>query len=409
MLELRNVTKKFNLTGSIEDERIALDNVSLQIKPGEFVTIIGGNGSGKSTTLNIISGVLKPDKGSVTLNDQDITRMKEYRRAAYFGRVFQDPMVGTAGEMSVLENLEIAYQRGRKHSPFIWGFKKADKEYFIEELKRFDLGLENRLGQKVGVMSGGQRQALTLLMATIRNRPTLKMMRRDYILFSQKDRVKAATEFDNELNTCKIILKDKVDKIKESALPKKVIRQKVCSIKKEYDLKIIGLKKQYTSELANLKSSTQKSKNKKTKHVELKKMLKSNLFEVKNERKVRVDDVKCATKRKIIEAKFEFDQAMHAKFDLTKQILLLDEHTAALDPKTAKKVLELTDKIVRENQMTTLMITHNMKDALTYGDRLIMFHSGHIILDVSGEKKAKLKVDDLLKLFDEADEKLINE
>lgn len=337
MLELRNVTKKFNLTGSIEDERIALDNVSLQIKPGEFVTIIGGNGSGKSTTLNIISGVLKPDKGNVTLNDQDITKMKEYRRAAYFGRVFQDPMVGTAGEMSVLENLEIAYQRGRRHSPFIWGFKKADKEYFIEELKRFDLGLENRLGQKVGVMSGGQRQALTLLMATIRNRPTLKMMRRDYILFSQKDKAKAANEFDSELETNKIILKDKIDSIKESNASKE------------------------------------------------------------------------EKKAKIKEAKFEFDQVMHAKFDLTKQILLLDEHTAALDPKTAKKVLELTDKIVRENQMTTLMITHNMKDALTYGDRLIMFHSGHIILDVAGEKKAKLKVDDLLKLFDEADEKLINE
>ena len=336
MLELRNVTKRFNLTGSVEDERIALDNVSLAIKPGEFVTIIGGNGSGKSTTLNIVSGVLTPDKGTVHLNDVDITKMKEYNRAAYFGRVFQDPMIGTASDMSVLENLEIAYQRGRKHSPITWGFKKADKEYFIEELKRFDLGLENRLGQKVGVMSGGQRQALTLLMATIRNRPTLKMMRRDYIKFSQEDGTKAAAEFDNELNTCKLIYKDKVEKIKSSSLSKK------------------------------------------------------------------------EKKEKIKEAKFEFDQAMLSKFDLTKQILLLDEHTAALDPKTAKKVLELTNKIVRENKMTTLMVTHNMRDALTYGDGLLMFHSGHIILDVSGKEKAKLKVDDLLKMFDEADEKLIN-
>lgn len=336
MLELRNVTKKFNLTGSVEDERIALDNISLAIKPGEFVTIIGGNGSGKSTTLNIISGVMKPDKGQVLLNDVDITKMREFTRASYFGRVFQDPMVGTAGDMSVLENLEIAYQRGRRHSPIKWGFRKADKEYFIEELKRFDLGLENRLGQKVGVMSGGQRQALTLLMATIRNRPTLKMMRRDFIKFSEMDKKKAAEEFDNELLTNKLILKDRLDEIKasdKSAKEKKQLRK---------------------------------------------------------------------------EAKFNFDQAMLSKFDLTKQILLLDEHTAALDPKTAKKVLELTDKIVRENNMTTLMITHNMKDALTYGDRLIMFHSGHIILDVSGKEKAKLKVDDLLKMFDEADEKLIN-
>ncbi|MCR5332902.1 MAG: ATP-binding cassette domain-containing protein [Bacilli bacterium] len=337
MLELKNVSKIFNLTGSVEDERIALDNVSLQIKPGEFVTIIGGNGSGKSTTLNIVSGSLIPDSGKVILNDVDITKMPEHRRAAYFGRVFQDPLIGTAADMSVLENLEIAYQRGRIHSPITWGFKKADKEYFIEELKRFDLGLENRLGQKVGVMSGGQRQALTLLMATIRHRPTIKMMRRDYILFSQKDKVQAANEFDAELETNKIILKDKLDALKNSNLSRK-------------------------------------------------------------ERRIKAK-----------EAMFEFDQAMLAKFDLTKQILLLDEHTAALDPKTARKVLELTNKIVCENQMTTLMVTHNMKDALTYGNRLIMFHSGHIILDVSGKEKQKLKVDDLLKMFEEADEKLINE
>ena len=337
MLELRNVTKTFNLTGSVEDERVALDNISLAIKPGEFVTIIGGNGSGKSTTLNIVSGVLTPDQGKVLLNDVDITKMKEYRRAAYFGRVFQDPMVGTASNMSVIENLEIAYQRGRRHSPLIWGFKKADKEYFIEELRRFDLGLENRLGQKVGVMSGGQRQALTLLMATIRNRPSLRMMKRDYIKFSQIDSQKAEQEFNDELNKNKEILLKRREEIKKSDLSFK-------------------------------------------------------------EKKI-----------KLKEAKFDFDKAMLAKFDLTKQILLLDEHTAALDPKTAKKVLELTDKIVKENHMTTLMVTHNMKDALTYGDRLIMFHSGHIILDVSGKEKAKLKVDDLLKMFDEADEKLLNE
>lgn len=338
MLELKNVTKKFNLTGALDDERIALDNISLAISPGEFVTIIGGNGSGKSTTLNIISGSLKPDSGIVTLNGRDITKLKEYQRAAYFGRVFQDPMKGTAGDMSVLENLEIAYNRGRRHSPIKWGFSEKHKEYFINELKRFDLGLEDRLSQKVGVMSGGQRQALTLLMATMRNNPTYQMMRRDYILFSGLKEENARREFDQEFSSKKATLDEYVKTIK-------------------------------------LDSSI--SKNDK--------------------------------KEKIKDAKDEFDRQIREKFDLTKQILLLDEHTAALDPKTAKKVLELTNKVVRENKMTTLMVTHNMKDALTYGDRLIMFHLGHIILDVKGKEKEKLSVEDLLKMFDEADKKAENE
>ena len=197
MLELRNVTKSFNLTGNKEDLRIALDHVNLKIDSGEFVTIIGGNGSGKSTTMNIITGVVKPDEGQVLLNEVDITNMEEHQRASWFGHVFQDPMVGTSGDMSVLENLEIAYRRGRKHSPFAWGFKKSHKQEFIKELKRFDLGLEDRLNQKVGVMSGGQRQALTLLMATIRNKPTHKMMKRDYVRFSEKNHALAEKEFDD--------------------------------------------------------------------------------------------------------------------------------------------------------------------------------------------------------------------
>lgn len=334
MLELVNVTKTFNLTGAAEDERTALDNITLQIQPGEFVTIIGGNGSGKSTTLNIVSGSLIPDKGKVLLNGRDITHLSEAKRAAYFGRVFQDPMRGTAADMSVLENLEVAFVRGRVHSPIKWGFSKEDKKYFIEELKRFGLGLEDRLNQKVGVMSGGQRQALTLLMATMRNRPNFNMMKRDYVLFSGKDEELAKQEFENEFN----LRKDELNK-----------------------------------KLADIKADVNLSKEEK--------------------------------KNKITLAKHEFDAAIRAKFDLTKQILLLDEHTAALDPKTAKKVLELTDKIVKENQMTTLMVTHNMKDALTYGTRLIMFHLGHIILDVSGKEKEKLTVEDLLKMFDEADKK----
>ena len=333
MLELRNVTKSFNLTGAKEDLRIALDHINLQIESGEFVTIIGGNGSGKSTTMNIITGVVKPDEGQVLLNDVDITKMNEHQRASWFGHVFQDPMMGTSGDMSVLENLEIAYLRGRKHSPITWGFKKSHKEEFIRELKRLDLGLETRLNQKVGVMSGGQRQALTLLMATMRNKPTHRMVKRDYIRFSEKDHELAKKEFEDVYNPAK----------------------------EEY--------KQTLKEIRNNKTLS---------------------FKEKREAKA--------------EAYRVFDKKVR-KFDLTKQILLLDEHTAALDPKTAKKVLELTDKIVKENEMTTLMITHNMKDAITYGNRLIMFHMGHIIFDVRGEEKQKLTVEDLLRKFDEADKK----
>lgn len=333
MLELVNVVKKFNISGNKEDERVALDHINLQIEPGEFVTIIGGNGSGKSTTLNIVSGTLNPDSGKVLLNGNDISKLPEYKRAAYFGRVFQDPMRGTAGDMTVLENLEIAFNRGRVHSPYTWGFSEKHKEIFIEELKRFDLGLENRLNQKVGVMSGGQRQALTLLMATIRNEPTIKMMRRDYIKFSEKDENIAREEFDSYYGEQEKIMKETIENIKSSSLPRAEKREKIK------------------------------------------------------------------------EAKNHFESSLREKFDLTKQILLLDEHTAALDPKTAKKVLELTDKIVKENQLTTLMVTHNMKDALTYGNRLIMFHLGHIILDVKGEEKKKLTVDQLLHMFDVADQK----
>ena len=304
MLELVNVVKKFNISGNKEDERTALDHVSLQVKPGEFVTIIGGNGSGKSTTLNIVSGSLIPDSGKVLLNGFDITKMSEYERAGYFGRVFQDPMVGTA----------------------------ANKKFFIDELKRFDLGLEDRLNQKVGVMSGGQRQALTLLMATIRQRPSERVIKRDYVRFCETDKLKAKEEVEQGFLLAKKERKDALTALKTESLNKEERKERITEINREYDSKI-------------------------------------------------------------------------SKFDLTKQILLLDEHTAALDPKTARKVLELTNKTVRENHMTTLMVTHNMKDALTYGDRLIMFHLGHIILDVSGKEKDKLSVEDLLKMFEDADKK----
>lgn len=327
MLVLKNIHKEFNTTGNPEDLVVALDNVSLTIEEGEFVTIIGTNGSGKSTTMNIITGAMMPDKGQIFLNGADITHMNEHERARYYGRVFQDPMMGTASEMSVLENLEVAYRKGKVHSPFKWGFSKQEKEYFINELKKFDLGIEEKLNKKVGTMSGGQRQALTLLMATMRNLPSHKRIRKEYVYFAEGDKHKAKEEVETGYK----LAKDEYIKAKEA-------------IKKNTSL-----------------TSQQR-----------KELLK--------------------------EAYEKFDSNVR-KFDVTKPILLLDEHTAALDPKTARKVLEITDKIVHESKMTALMITHNMADALKYGNRLIMFAHGKIVLDISGEEKAKMKVNDLYNLF----------
>lgn len=252
MLKVQNVTKIFNPTQNKEDERIALNNVSLTINEGEFVTIIGGNGSGKSTLFNVISGALEVDSGKIIIDGEEVTNLSEHKRANLLGIVFQDPMQGTAANMSIIENLLIASRRKRKDT-LKWGFDKNLINEFRERLSQLNLGLETRLNQKVGLLSGGQRQAITLLMATYSN-------------------------------------------------PK---------------------------------------------------------------------------------------------------ILLLDEHTAALDPKTAKIVLELTAKIVKENKLTTIMITHNMRDALKYGNRLIMLDQGRVVLDESGEAKVKLTPTDLIKKFDE--------
>lgn len=251
MLELKNVKKTFN-RGTINEKK-ALTGLDLKLNPGDFVTVIGGNGAGKSTMLNTIAGVYPIDSGQIIIDGQNVTRQPEYKRAAYLGRVFQDPMMGTAADMEIEENLAMAYRRGKRRG-LGWGVGKQEREQYREALKMLDLGLEDRMTAKVGLLSGGQRQALTLLMATLQE-------------------------------------------------PK---------------------------------------------------------------------------------------------------VLLLDEHTAALDPKTAAKVLALTEELVERSSLTTLMITHNMKDAIRLGNRLIMMNEGKIIYDVAGEEKKSLKVADLLAKFEEA-------
>ncbi len=257
MLEIKNISKTFN-PGTINEKK-ALDGVSLKLNEGDFVTVIGGNGAGKSTLLNAIAGTWFVDEGSIIIDGNDVTKMPEFRRAQFLGRVFQDPMLGTAATMRIDENLAIAARRGKKRGLNV-GITNKEREGYREILKTLDLGLEDRLTSKVGLLSGGQRQALTLLMASLRK-------------------------------------------------PK---------------------------------------------------------------------------------------------------LLLLDEHTAALDPKTAAKVLEKTEEIVRKDNLTTLMITHNMKDAIAHGNRLIMMDGGNIILDISGEEKKSLTVDDLLKRFAKASGEELN-
>ena len=251
MLEIKGVYKTFN-PGTINEKK-ALNGIDLTLNKGDFVTVIGGNGAGKSTILNMITGVYPVDCGTITIDGFDVTKMPVQKRGKFLGRVFQDPMTGTAADMEIEENLALAARRGKPRT-LRNGVTKKEKEQFKELLKMLDLGLENRLTSKVGLLSGGQRQAITLLMATMQN-------------------------------------------------PK---------------------------------------------------------------------------------------------------LLLLDEHTAALDPQTAAKVLKITDELVREGNITTLMITHNMKDAIRLGNRLIMMYNGKIIYDISGEEKKNLQVSDLLALFEKA-------
>lgn len=250
MLEITGLYKTFN-KGTI-NEKIALNGLNLTVNDGDFVTVIGGNGAGKSTLLNAVCGVFSVDSGKILLGGRDITNLPEYKRASYLGRVFQDPMMGTSPNMEIQENLALAYRRGKKRY-LMPGITKKEKELYRQKLSRLGLGLEDRMTSKVGLLSGGQRQSLTLVMA---------------------------------------------------------------SLKKP-------------------------------------------------------------------------------------ELLLLDEHTAALDPKTAAKVLELTDEITREEALTTIMITHNMKDAIRYGNRLVMLHEGRVVYDVCGAEKSALIVEDLLRKFEE--------
>ena len=251
MLEIKNVYKTFN--ANTVNEKKVFEGLSLTLKEGDFVTVIGGNGAGKSTMLNVVSGAIIPDDGTVTIDGVDVTRLPEHKRAKYIGRVFQDPRMGTATDMWVEENMSIADSRGMRRG-LKWAITNKDREKYRKQLALLDLGLEDRLSTKMGLLSGGQRQAVTLLMATMRK-------------------------------------------------PK---------------------------------------------------------------------------------------------------LLLLDEHTAALDPKTAAKVLEITDKLVSENHLTALMVTHNMRDAIAHGNRIIMMNAGKIVLDIKGEEKKKLTVEALLAEFTKA-------
>ena len=328
ILKIEHMSKVFN-PNTINENKV-FDDFSLEVDKGDFVTIIGSNGAGKSTLLNIIAGSITEDSGKILINNEEVSNKPEYKRAKSIGRVFQNPSVGVSPNMTILENMSLADNKGKRFG-LTSGINKKKIDEYKEMLKRVDLGLEDKLFNKVQLLSGGQRQALTLLMATLRAEPTHKQIIKDYVTFSMGDKEKAREEVTSAYNNAFIEYKGKI---------KEISKQKGLGFKEKRNLK-----KQYYK---------------------------------------------------------EFDEKVR-KYDLTKQILLLDEQTAALDPKTARKVLELTEKIVRENQMTTLMITHNMKDAITYGDRLIMFYEGHIIHDIKGAEKKKLTVEQLLKMFDEAE------
>lgn len=438
MIEIKGLCKTFN-PGTINEVNV-FDNLNLSLNEGDFITVIGGNGAGKSTLLNIISGSIEADSGMILLNNVDVSRLKEHQRAPYFGHVFQDPMKGTAPDMTVLENLALAYARGRTRSIFRWSIRVKDKQYYIDQLKSLELGLEDKMYQKVGLLSGGQRQALTLLMATMGQKPSHKKIIKDYVKFFMGDKEaakeeiskvykEAKEEYINKIKEIKLVVNDKNEKEIWKAKLKEEndkfqgdIKEIKASIKdkeakKEYSTRLKSAKKEHLNNAISIKSMSVDKKEKKLKLKEAKvayqnavidikhasKVKKEKLSEIKTDHRNRVKEIRLASKHKgeLKEAYDEFDKKIRA-YDLTKPVLLLDEHTAALDPKTAAKVLKITDRIVKENNLTTIMITHNMKDAITHGNRLIMMSKGKIIFDVSGEEKSKLTIEQLLEKFNSA-------
>lgn len=323
MLKITGLNKTFN-KGTINQKQ-ALKEIHAELNAGDFVTVIGGNGAGKSTLLNLISGVYPRDSGYIMIDGIDVSRKTEHKRAKFIGRVFQDPMMGTCANMSIEENLAMALRRGKWRN-FRRGITAQEKAMFKELLAPLDLGLEDRLTSKVGLLSGGQRQALTLLMATM------------------------LIEIQENLSVQKN-LAFAYFRGKSSWFTRLLMNKKINSTVQKYapDFPIERLEKTKAKNLT------------KDEHQQL--------------------------------------VAIMAKLSKPK-LLLLDEHTAALDPKTAKKVLDLTNKIIEEHQLTTIMITHNMKDALKYGNRLWMMNNGQLVIDLTQKEKQELNVNDLLKLFE---------
>ena len=382
MIEIRNVTKTFN-SGTVNEHK-AIDNLSLTLNDGDFITVIGSNGAGKSTLLNIISGSISSDVGLILLNGTDVSNLSEHKRAPYFGRVFQDPMKGTATDMTVIENLALAKGRGRSRSLFRWSIRRKDKAYYEEQLKSLGLGLESRIHQKVGVLSGGQRQAITLLMATMAQKPSYNRIRKDYIKFNPSRRDEAKKEVTTALKQYfREYLDGRKEIKKQVSLEVKTLKAKRKDLKKDFKKSFKILKKDDSIEKELLKSEKNKYRLS------------------KKEINASIGACKKSKKPKFKELYKTFDSKVR-EFDVTKPVLLLDEHTAALDPKTAAKVLEITDRIVKEQHLTTIMITHNMNDAIKYGNRLIMMSKGKIAVDISGEEKKKLTIPQLLDMFSNA-------
>ena len=385
MIEIKSICKTFN-PGTVNENKV-LENLNLTLNEGDFVTIIGGNGAGKSTLINIISGAEEADSGMILLNDVDVSNLREHKRAPYFGHVFQDPMKGTATDMTILENLALAYGRGRRRSLFRWSIRPKDKQFYVEQLKTLGLGLENRLHQKVGLLSGGQRQALTLLMSTMNQKPTHRRIIKDYSTFVMGDKEKAKEEVIDvykkgknvyQMKKSNILIghyEDWMTEVGEHFSRKSAIRFDIHLTKDQRIEKLKAEKDRHQDRLNVIRSEKHSFKEKKA---------------------------------LIKEAYDEFDSKMRV-YDLTKPVLLLDEHTAALDPKTAEKVLTITDRIVKENNLTTIMITHNMKDAIKYGNRLIMMSKGQIVVDISGKEKEQLTVEKLLSLFSSKSDEVLSD